>query len=147
MWSSRGAESAALPRNGQGSTMSGTIQLRTQIPGPKSCALAARRDAAVPRGLSHATPVYVARAQDAWIEDVDGNRFLDFAGGIGCLNTGQRNEAVLAAIDSQLQNFLHTCGQVTPYETYVRVAERLNQITPGKFRKKTLLVNTGAEAV
>jgi 4-aminobutyrate aminotransferase / (S)-3-amino-2-methylpropionate transaminase / 5-aminovalerate transaminase len=124
-----------------------TIQLRTPIPGPKSRALAARRDAAVPRGLSHATPVYVARAQDAWLEDVDGNRFIDFAGGIGCLNTGQRNETVVSAIESQLQNFLHTCGQVTPYENYVRVAERLNEITPGKFAKKTLLVNSGAEAV
>jgi len=124
-----------------------TIQLRTQIPGPKSRALSTRRDAAVPRGLSHATPVYVAHAQDAWLEDVDGNRFIDFAGGIGCLNTGHRNQTVITAIESQLQSFLHTCGQVTPYETYVRVAERLNQITPGKFSKKTLLVNTGAEAV
>jgi 4-aminobutyrate aminotransferase / (S)-3-amino-2-methylpropionate transaminase / 5-aminovalerate transaminase len=124
-----------------------TIQLRTQIPGPKSRALAARRDASVPRGLSHATPVYVAHAQDAWLEDVDGNRFIDFAGGIGCLNTGHRNQTVITAIESQLQNFLHTCGQVTPYETYIRLAERLNQITPGKFPKKTLLVNTGAEAV
>lgn len=124
-----------------------TIKLRTPIPGPKSRALAARREAAIPRGLSHATPVYVARAQDAWLEDVDGNRFIDFAGGIGCLNTGQRNQHVVSAIESQLDNFLHTCGQVTPYESYVRVAERLNQITPGKFAKKTLLVNTGAEAV
>ena len=124
-----------------------TIQLRTPVPGPKSRALAQRRDASVPRGLSHATPVYVARAQDAWLEDVDGNRFIDFAGGIGCLNTGQRNQTVVSAIETQLQNFLHTCGQVTPYETYVRLAERLNQITPGKFAKKTLLLNTGAEAV
>ena len=124
-----------------------TIQLKTSIPGPKSRALMQRRDSAIPRGLSHATPVYVARAQDAWLEDVDGNRFIDFAGGIGCLNTGQRNDTVLSAIESQLQNFLHTCGQVTPYESYIRVAERLNQITPGKFPKKTLLVNTGAEAV
>ena len=124
-----------------------TIQLRTPIPGPKSRVLAARRDAAVPRGLSHATPIYVARAQDAWLEDVDGNRFIDFAGGIGCLNTGQRNQIIVSAIESQLQDFLHTCGQVTPYENYVRVAERLNEITPGKFAKKTLLVNSGAEAV
>jgi 4-aminobutyrate aminotransferase/(S)-3-amino-2-methylpropionate transaminase len=124
-----------------------TIQLKTNVPGPKSQALMQRREAAVPRGLSHATPIYVARAQDAWLEDVDGNRFIDFAGGIGCLNTGQRNETVLQALESQLQSFLHTCGQVTPYESYVRVAERLNQITPGKFAKKTLLVNTGAEAV
>jgi 4-aminobutyrate aminotransferase / (S)-3-amino-2-methylpropionate transaminase / 5-aminovalerate transaminase len=124
-----------------------TIQLRTAIPGPKSQALAERRDAAVPRGLSHATPLYVARAQDAWIEDVDGNRFLDFAGGIGCINTGHRNPEVVAAIESQLRNFLHTCSQVTPYENYVRLAERLNEITPGKFAKKTILLNTGAEAV
>jgi 4-aminobutyrate aminotransferase/(S)-3-amino-2-methylpropionate transaminase len=124
-----------------------TIQLRTSIPGPKSKELAKRREISVPRGLSHATPVYVARAHDAWLEDVDGNRFIDFAGGIGCLNTGQRNETIVSAIEAQLQNFLHTCGQVTPYESYVRLAERLNQITPGKFPKKTLLVNTGAEAV
>jgi 4-aminobutyrate aminotransferase/(S)-3-amino-2-methylpropionate transaminase len=124
-----------------------TIQLRSAIPGPKSRALAARREAAVPRGLSHATPAYVDRAQDAWLEDVDGNRFIDFAGGIGCINTGHRNETVISALESQLQAFLHTCGQVTPYENYVRVAERLNQITPGKFPKKTLLLNTGAEAV
>src|SRR5207245_3908828 len=78
---------------------------------------------------------------------VDGNRFLDLAGGIGCLNVGHRNPAVTSAIESQLENFLHTCVQVTPYENYIRLAERLNQITPGKFPKKTLLLNTGAEAV
>src|SRR4051794_34708537 len=96
-----------------------TIQLRTPIPGPKSAALGARKDKAVPRGLSNATPVFVARSQDAWLEDVDGNRFLDFAGGIGCLNTGHRNETVISAIESQLKSFLHTCAQVTPYENYV----------------------------
>jgi len=101
----------------------------------------------VPRGLSHATPVYVARAEESWLEDVDGNRFLDFAGGIGCLNTGHRNGATLDSIQRQLEKFLHTCAQVTPYENYIRIAERLNQITPGAFAKKTLLVNTGAEAV
>jgi len=123
------------------------IQLKTEVPGPKSRALAERRDAAVPRGLSHATPLYVARTQDAWLEDVDGNRFIDFAGGIGCINTGHRNPAIFSAIESQLEQFLHTCSQVTPYESYVRLAERLNQITPGKFAKKTILLNTGAEAV
>ena len=101
----------------------------------------------MPRGLSHATPVYVARAEESWLEDVDGNRFLDFAGGIGCLNTGHRNGATLDSIQRQLEKFLHTCAQVTPYENYIRIAERLNQITPGAFAKKTLLVNTGAEAV
>jgi 4-aminobutyrate aminotransferase/(S)-3-amino-2-methylpropionate transaminase len=125
----------------------GVIQLKTPIPGPKSRALTARRETSVPRGLSHATPIYVARAQDAWLEDVDGNRFIDFAGGIGCINTGHRNQTVISALESQLQSFLHTCSQVTPYENYIRLAERLNRITPGNFPKKTLLVNTGAEAV
>ncbi|HEX8817694.1 MAG TPA: 4-aminobutyrate--2-oxoglutarate transaminase [Terriglobales bacterium] len=124
-----------------------TIQLKTQIPGPKSKALGERRNSSVPRGLSHGTPIYVAKAQDAWIEDVDGNRYIDFAGGIGCLNVGHRQQAVLSAIQKQLGNFLHTCAQVTPYEPYVQLAERLNQATPGTFHKKTLLVNTGAEAV
>lgn len=123
------------------------IQLLTEIPGPKSRALARRRDAAVPKGLSHATPIYVARAEDAWLEDVDGNRFIDLAGGIGCLNVGHLNPAVIANIRAQTEQFLHTCVQVTPYESYVRVAERMNQITPGTFKKKTLLLNSGAEAV
>ena len=125
----------------------GTIQLKTSVPGPKSRALMDRRSEAVPRGLSHATPVYVARARDAWLEDVDGNRFVDLAGGIGCLNVGHLNPRVISAINLQTQDFLHTCVQVTPYESYVSLAERLNQITPGKFAKKTLLLNTGAEAV
>ena len=124
-----------------------TIQLKTSIPGPKSKALGERRSKAVPRGLSHATPIYVAKTEGAILEDVDGNRYIDFAGGIGCLNTGHRAPGVLTAIERQLDKFLHTCVQVTPYECYVRLAERLNQITPGNFPKKTLLVNTGAEAV
>src|SRR5437588_5560763 len=124
-----------------------TIQLRTAIPGPKSKALSERRAKAVPRGLSHGTPIYVAKAEDAWLEDVDGNRYLDFAGGIGCLNVGHRQEAVVEAVKNQLDHFLHTCVQVTPYESYVRLAERMNEVTPGKFAKKTIFVNTGAEAV
>ena len=125
----------------------GTIKLRTAIPGPKSVALSERRDAAVPRGLSHGTPIYVSRAEDAILEDVDGNRYIDFAGGIGCLNVGHRQEPVVSAIQEQLNRFLHTCVQVTPYEGYVRLAERMNQVTPGRFPKKTLFVNSGAEAV
>jgi 4-aminobutyrate aminotransferase/(S)-3-amino-2-methylpropionate transaminase len=124
-----------------------TIQIRTSIPGPRSKALNARREQAVPRGLSHGTPIYVAKAEDAWLEDVDGNRYIDFAGGIGCLNVGHRSEPVVTAIREQLDRYMHTCIQVTPYEGYIRVAERLNQLTPGSFPKKTLLLNTGAEAV
>src|SRR4051812_29306923 len=124
-----------------------TIQLRTPIPGPKSKALSDRRAKAVPRGLSHGTPIYVAKAEDAWLEDVDGNRYLDFAGGIGCLNVGHRRHEVVDAVRKQLDSFLHTCVQVTPYESYVRLAERMNQVTPGTFPKKTMFVNSGAEAV
>jgi len=124
-----------------------TIQLRTAVPGPKSKALADRRLRSVPRGLAHATPVYVAKAEDAVLEDVDGNRYIDFAGGIGCNNVGHRRPSVLSAIRDQLDRFLHICVQVTPYESYVRLAERMNELTPGKFPKKTLFVNSGAEAI
>ena len=79
------------------------IQIRTELPGPKSCALMARREAAVPRGLYHATPLFAAKAEGAVIEDVDGNRFLDFAGGIGCLNVGHRAPGVITAIREQLE--------------------------------------------
>jgi 4-aminobutyrate aminotransferase / (S)-3-amino-2-methylpropionate transaminase / 5-aminovalerate transaminase len=124
-----------------------TIRLTTKIPGPNSQALSERRAQAVPRGLSHGTPIYVAKAEDAWLEDVDGNRYIDFAGGIGCANAGHRQEAVGDAIRRQLDKFLHMCVQVTPYEGYIRLAERMNEVTPGKFPKKTLFVNSGAEAV
>ena len=125
----------------------GTIQIQTSIPGPKSKALVQRRVSAVPRGLSHTIPVYVAKAEGATLEDVDGNRYIDFAGGIGCLNVGHRAPGVVSAIRAQLDRFLHTSVQVTAYESYVRLAERLNAVTPGKFPKKTLLMNTGAEAI
>jgi 4-aminobutyrate aminotransferase/(S)-3-amino-2-methylpropionate transaminase len=124
-----------------------TIRLTTKIPGPNSQALSERRAQAVPRGLSHGTPIYVAKAEDAWLEDVDGNRYIDFAGGIGCANAGHRQEAVVDAIRGQLDKFLHMCVQVTPYEGYIRLAERMNEVTPGKFPKKTLFLNSGAEAV
>jgi 4-aminobutyrate aminotransferase/(S)-3-amino-2-methylpropionate transaminase len=124
-----------------------TIQLRTEIPGPRSRALMARREAAVPRGPYHATPIFAARAEGATIEDVDGNRYLDFAGGIGCLNMGHHAPRVTSAIREQLEKYLHLCFSVTPYEPYIAVAEKLNAMAPGKFAKKTFLINTGAEAV
>jgi len=124
-----------------------TIQLRTAIPGPCSQALMKRRNAAVVQAAFHATPVFVAKAEGAVIEDVDGNRLIDFAGGIGCLNTGHRAPAVVEAVRRQLDRFLHTSFNVLPYESYIAVCERLNALAPGKGPKKTILVNTGAEAV
>jgi len=124
-----------------------TIQLRTPIPGPRSQALMQRRNVAVAPGSFHATPVFVAKAEGAVVEDVDGNRLIDLAGGIGCVNTGHRAPGVIDAVRRQLDRFLHTSFNVLPYESYVRVCERLNEITPGNFPKKSLLVNSGAEAV
>jgi 4-aminobutyrate aminotransferase / (S)-3-amino-2-methylpropionate transaminase / 5-aminovalerate transaminase len=124
-----------------------TIQLRTQIPGPKSRELMKRRDAAVPRGPYHATPIFAAHAEGAVIEDVDGNRYIDFAGGIGCVNMGHRAAPVVAAVSDQLEKYMHVCFSVTPYEPYIAVAEKLNALAPGKSTKKTFIVNTGAEAV
>jgi 4-aminobutyrate aminotransferase/(S)-3-amino-2-methylpropionate transaminase len=106
-----------------------------------------RRNAAVVRAAYHATPVFVAKADGAVIEDVDGNHFIDFAGGIGCVNTGHRAPRVVEAIRRQLDRYLHTSFNVLPYESYIALAERLNALTPGKFAKKTVLVNSGAEAV
>jgi len=124
-----------------------TIHINTQIPARNPIHSAPAAQKAVPRGLSHGTPIYVAKAEGAWLEDVDGNRYIDFAGGIGCANAGHRQEPVVDAIRGQLDKFLHTCVQVTPYEGYIRLAERMNEVTPGKFPKKTLFVNSGAEAV
>ena len=124
-----------------------TIQIRTEIPGPRSRALMSRREAAVPRGPFHATPIFVASADGATIEDVDGNRYIDFAGGIGCLNVGHRAPQVMSALKAQLEKHLHLCFAVTPYEGYVALAEKLNSLAPGKAPKKTIILNTGAEAV
>jgi 4-aminobutyrate aminotransferase/(S)-3-amino-2-methylpropionate transaminase len=124
-----------------------TIQIKTEIPGPGSRALMARREAAIPRGPSNATPIFAAGAEGATITDVDGNRYLDFAGGIGVLNAGHRAPRVTAAIGKQLEKYLHLCFAVTPYEGYVAVAEKLNTLAPGNFAKKTILINSGAEAI
>jgi len=125
----------------------GAIKLHTPIPGPRSQELLRRREAAVPAGIFHAAPVCIARAEGALVEDVDGNRLIDFAGGIGCLNVGHRAPRVMAALGEQMERFLHACFSVTPYELYISLAEKLNARAPGNFRKKTMFVNSGAEAV
>ena len=124
-----------------------TIQLQTEIPGPVSMDWSERRQTAVPRGTQSAAPVFIARAEGAVLHDVDGNSFLDFAGGIGCMNVGHCDPEIVKAAQEQLGRFTHLCFAVTPYDAYIRLAEELNRRTPGSFPKKTLLVNTGAEAV
>jgi 4-aminobutyrate aminotransferase/(S)-3-amino-2-methylpropionate transaminase len=101
----------------------------------------------VPRGPFYVTPYFVSRAKGAEIWDVEGKRYLDFAGGIGVNNVGHCNEQVVAAIKDQADRFLHTCFHIVMYEPYLELASRLNQLTPGDFEKKTLLVNSGAEGV
>jgi 4-aminobutyrate aminotransferase / (S)-3-amino-2-methylpropionate transaminase / 5-aminovalerate transaminase len=127
--------------------MAGVIHLQTEIPGPTSRALMARRERAVPRGVPAVTPIAVAHAEGAILTDADGNRLIDFAGGIGVVNTGHRHPAVVDAVRAQLDHFGHVCFPVSTYEPYVALAERLNRLTPGTHEKRTLLVNSGAEAV
>ncbi|MGE5115603.1 MAG: 4-aminobutyrate--2-oxoglutarate transaminase [Betaproteobacteria bacterium] len=114
---------------------------------PTNASLMARRQAAVPRGVGQAHPIFVARAKNAELWDVEGRRYVDFAGGIAVLNTGHRHPAVIDAVREQLELYTHTCFQVVAYEPYVELAERLNALAPGAFAKKTLFLSTGAEAV
>jgi 4-aminobutyrate aminotransferase/(S)-3-amino-2-methylpropionate transaminase len=125
----------------------GAIQIKTEIPGPRSRELHARRAKAVPRGPYHSTPIYISHASGAVVEDVDGNRYIDFAGGIGVLNVGHAHPKVVAEVTEQTQRFTHACFHATPYEVYVSLAEKLNDLAPIDGDKKTLLVNSGAEGV
>lgn len=109
--------------------------------------LEARRQAACPRGVGVQTQNFTARAENSEIWDVNGKRLVDFAGGIAVLATGHRHPRIVEAVQRQLQDFHHTCFQVTPYESYVELCEKLNAATPGSFAKKTALFTTGAEAV
>ena len=122
-------------------------RLVTEVPGPRSRELLARRQASVPTGLGSTTPVFVDAASGAIVRDVDGNQLIDLGAGIAVLNAGNSAPAVVEAIRGQLERFTHTCMQVTQYEPYVELAERLNALTPGSFAKKTMFVSTGAEAV
>jgi 4-aminobutyrate aminotransferase/(S)-3-amino-2-methylpropionate transaminase len=127
--------------------MARTIRLETAIPGPASRALLARRADAVPKGVPAVTPVAVVHAENAVLTDADGNRLIDFGGGIGVVNVGHRHPAVVEAIRDQLDRFIHVCFPVASYEPYVALAERLNAATPGGHAKRTFFVNSGAEGV
>jgi 4-aminobutyrate aminotransferase len=109
--------------------------------------LMARKAAATPRGVGVMGTFFAERAQGAELWDVQGQRYIDFAGGIAVMNVGHGHPKVIAAIEAQLQRFTHTCYQVVPYESYVALAEKLNQLTPGTHAKKTALFSTGAEAI
>ena len=113
---------------------------------PSNSALLERREAAIPRGVGHASTLFAARAENAEIWDAEGRRYVDFAGGIAVLNTGHRHPKVIAAVEAQLGLYTHTAFQVMPYEPYVAVCEALNAHAPMSGANKTILLTTGAEA-
>jgi 4-aminobutyrate aminotransferase/(S)-3-amino-2-methylpropionate transaminase len=125
----------------------GSVKLITEVPGPRSRDLVARREAATPGGASKLTGIAVESAHGALVVDVDGNQLIDMAGGIGVLAVGHTPGAVVEALRRQAGELVHMCAIVASYEPYIELAERLNTITPGGFAKKTVLMNSGAEAV
>ncbi|MDQ7025013.1 MAG: 4-aminobutyrate--2-oxoglutarate transaminase [Anaerolineae bacterium] len=124
-----------------------SINLVTEIPGPNSLAMVARREAATSRGAAKLTQLGIESASGAVVHDVDGNSLLDFAGGIGVLAIGHCPPNVVQSLKDQAEKLIHMCAIVGTYEPFVRVAELLNDVTPGDYAKKTVLLNSGAEAV
>ncbi|WP_255768166.1 4-aminobutyrate--2-oxoglutarate transaminase [Pseudarthrobacter sulfonivorans] len=122
-------------------------RVQADFPGPKSIALTERRRAVVAAGVASSVPVYVADADGGIIHDVDGNAFIDLGSGIAVTSVGASDPAVIGAVKEAVEHFTHTCFMVTPYESYVALAEQLNRLTPGDHEKRTVLFNSGAEAV
>jgi 4-aminobutyrate aminotransferase / (S)-3-amino-2-methylpropionate transaminase / 5-aminovalerate transaminase len=123
------------------------IKLKTELPGPLSKSIVARREASMPAGYGKSTNIAVKRAHGALVEDVDGNTLLDFAGGIGVLNVGHTPTEVVDAIKAQAQELIHVCSLIATAEPHVQLAEKLNEIVPISGAKKSMVTNTGAEAV
>lgn len=121
--------------------------VQNQVTAVSNQDLQRRKEAAVPRGIGVMTQLFIERAENAELWDVEGRRYIDFGGGIAVLNVGHRHPKVVAAIEAQLRKMTHTMFQITPYESYVTLAERLNRITPGAHAKKTAFFSTGAEAI
>ncbi|WP_002148009.1 4-aminobutyrate--2-oxoglutarate transaminase [Bacillus cereus] len=117
------------------------------LPGSYSQVLQKRYEEAVPTGIYHLTPLYVKEARGAIITDVDGNQFIDFAGGIGMQNVGHCHPKVVRAVQKQAESFIHPCFHVTPYENYITLAGKINEKVPGTSKKKTMFANSGAEAI
>src|SRR5688572_28429602 len=122
-------------------------RLLTSIPGPKSQALQLRKSAAVAQGVGTMLPVYTVAAGGGVIVDVDGNSLIYFGSGFAVTTVGNSAPRVATAVAEQVQSFTHTCFMITPYDAYVSVAEALNRLTPGTHEKRTVLFNSGAEAV
>lgn len=123
------------------------VEINTAIPGPKSRDLLERRKKVVPKGISNNCPAFVKKAHGACVEDVDGNLYIDFAGAIGTLNVGHSHPRVVWALQEQVSNFIHTGFNVMMYESYIELAEKLIELTPGDFPKQAAFFNSGAEAV
>ncbi|HAN23860.1 MAG TPA: 4-aminobutyrate--2-oxoglutarate transaminase, partial [Microbacterium ginsengisoli] len=122
-------------------------RLVTAIPGPRSQQLLERKAAAVPAGVGHTAPIHAVAAGGGVVVDADGNSLIDLGSGIAVTTVGNSHPAVVAAVAQQAAQFTHTCFMISPYDSYVAVAEALNRLTPGDHEKKTALFNSGAEAV
>ncbi|MCS0653878.1 4-aminobutyrate--2-oxoglutarate transaminase [Cytobacillus firmus] len=125
----------------------GSINIRTELPGPKAKELLAKKEKNVPKGPFNTMQTFAAKGDGALLTDIDGNTFLDFAGAIGTLNVGHCPPRVVEALHAQIDQYLHPCFHVMMYEPYIKLAEKLNSITPGNHSKKTFFLSTGAEAV
>ncbi|WP_088013210.1 4-aminobutyrate--2-oxoglutarate transaminase [Gottfriedia acidiceleris] len=123
------------------------VKIQTSIPGPKSQELVARRNKVVPKGISNNSEAFVKKAKGALVEDIDGNTFIDFAGAIGTINVGHSHPRVVRALQSQAGDYIHTGFNVMMYESYIQLAEKLADLSPGSFDKQVAFFNSGAEAV
>ncbi|MBN8425450.1 4-aminobutyrate--2-oxoglutarate transaminase [Microbacterium esteraromaticum] len=139
------ADSAALPVGGPGLPQERRVV--TALPGPRSAEILARKAQAVPAGVGHTAPIAAVAAGGGVIVDADGNSLIDLGSGIAVTSVGNAHPKVVEAVAAQAAQFTHTCFMVSPYESYIDVAEALNRVTPGDFAKKTALFNSGAEAV
>jgi 4-aminobutyrate aminotransferase/(S)-3-amino-2-methylpropionate transaminase len=124
-----------------------TIEIRTEIPGPRSQEILRRKDSVVAAPLSILMPVVIQEGRGATLTDVDGNTFVDFTGGVGCLNVGHSHSKVVAAAQEQLERFAHTDFTIVPYEVYVELAERLCALVPIAGERRAAFFNAGTEAV
>ncbi|MGO1537722.1 MAG: aminotransferase class III-fold pyridoxal phosphate-dependent enzyme, partial [Yaniella sp.] len=122
-------------------------KLVTELPGPKALELRERLETYVPKAVSPSTPAFVSRAEGGIVEDVDGNRLIDLGAGIAVTTVGASHPKIVKAVQDQVADFTHTCFMVTPYESYVQLAQRLDGLTPVPGQTRTVLLNSGAEAV